>query len=123
MFWTVAQQIGAFLAGGYVAGRMRARWAELNADEVEFRDGMHGALVWSLGIVIGAALLLATAGATARVATDAAAKVASAASMNADPLAYYTDTLLRPGPGKARNSGAPKHPHAPKPFRRKRRPS
>jgi hypothetical protein len=45
IFWTVAQQIGAFLAGGYVAGRMRARWAELNSDEVEFRDGMHGALV------------------------------------------------------------------------------
>ncbi len=106
VFWTVAQQIGAFLAGGYVAGRMRTRWAELNADEVEFRDGMHGALVWSLGIVIGAALLLATAGATARVATDAAAKVA-AASMNADPLAYYTDSLLRPAAARPATAGAP----------------
>jgi hypothetical protein len=105
VFWTVTQQIGAFLVGGYVAGRMRARWAELNADEVEFRDGMHGALVWSLGIVIGAALLLATAGTTARIATDAAAKVASAASINADPLAYYTDTLLRPAPARPATSG------------------
>jgi hypothetical protein len=110
VFWTVAQQIGAFLAGGYVAGRMRARFAELSADEVEFRDGMHGALVWSLGIVIGAALLLATAGATARVATDAVAKVASSASMNADPLAYYTDTLLRPGPARPSTAGAPQTP-------------
>ena len=68
VFWTLVQQIGAFLAGGYIAGRMRAGWAELNADEVEFRDGLHGALVWALGIRIGAALLLATAGApTARV--------------------------------------------------------
>lgn len=110
VFWTVAQQIGAFLVGGYVAGRMRARFAELNADEVEFRDGMHGALVWSLGIVIGSALLLATAGATARVATEAAAKVASAASMTADPLAYYTDTLLRPAPARPATAGAPQTP-------------
>ena len=110
VFWTVAQQIGAFLVGGYVAGRMRARWAELNADETEFRDGMHGALVWSVGIVIGAALLLATAGAAARVATDTAAKVASVASLNPDPLAYYTDTLLRPGPARPATAGAPQTP-------------
>ena len=107
VFWTVAQQIGSFLAGGYVAGRMREQWAGLNSDEVEFRDGMHGALVWSLGIVIGAALLLATAGATARVATDAAGKVASAASTNTDPLAYYTDSLLRPAAARPAAAGAP----------------
>src|SRR5262245_11416091 len=26
VFWVMAQQIGAFLAGGYVAGRMRSQW-------------------------------------------------------------------------------------------------
>jgi hypothetical protein len=97
VFWTVAQQIGAFLAGGYIAGRMRARWAELNADEIEFRDGMHGALVWALGIVIGAMLIFTAAGAATRVATEAVTKAASVAALNADPLAYYTDALLRPG--------------------------
>ena len=106
VFWTVAQQIGAFLAGGYVAGRMRARWADLNADEVEFRDGMHGALVWALGIVIGAMLIFTAAGAATRAATDAVTKAASVAALNADPLAYYTDTLLRPGTARPAAAGA-----------------
>src|SRR5436190_175939 len=44
VFWTMAQQIGAFMVGGYIAGRMRARWAEASADEIEFRDGLHGFL-------------------------------------------------------------------------------
>jgi hypothetical protein len=103
VFWTLVQQIAAFLAGGYIAGRLRTRWAELNADEIEFRDGLHGALVWALGICIGAALLLATAGAATRAASDLATKAMSVAALNTDPLAYYTDTLLRPG--SARPSG------------------
>jgi hypothetical protein len=106
VFWTVAQQIGSFLAGGYVAGRLRARWAELNADEVEFRDGMHGALVWALGILVGAVLVFAAAGTAARVATDAVTKAASVAAVNADPLAYYTDALLRPGTARPAAAGA-----------------
>ena len=105
VFWTLVQQIGAFLAGGYIAGRMRAGWAELNADEVEFRDGLHGALVWALGICIGAALLLATAGAATRAATDLTSKAMSIAGLNTDPLAYYTDTLLRPGPARPAAGG------------------
>src|SRR6185295_12263765 len=28
VFWAMAQQIGAFMVGGYIAGRMRSRWAE-----------------------------------------------------------------------------------------------
>ena len=31
--------IGAYIAGGYVAGRMRTRWHE-TGDEAEFRDGV-----------------------------------------------------------------------------------
>ena len=49
----MTQQIGAFMVGGYVASRMRSRWHEANQDEVEFRDGLHGGLVWAVGIVIG----------------------------------------------------------------------
>jgi cytochrome bd-type quinol oxidase subunit 2 len=53
VFWAMAQQIGAFMAGGYIAGRMRSRWHE-TGHEVEFRDGLHGGLVWAVGVVIGA---------------------------------------------------------------------
>ena len=28
VFWAMVQQIGAFMVGGYVAGRMRSRWHE-----------------------------------------------------------------------------------------------
>src|SRR5690242_13957008 len=34
----------SFGAGGYVAGRMRARWTAAPSDEVEFRDGSNGLL-------------------------------------------------------------------------------
>ena len=97
VFWTLAQQIGSFLIGGYIAGRMRARWAEANPDEVEFRDGLHGGLVWAVGVVIGATLLLSTAGSIARTGTEVVGKAVSAAAANSDPLQYQIDTLLRPG--------------------------
>ena len=32
----MVQQIGSFMAGGYVAGRMRSRWGETNRAEVGF---------------------------------------------------------------------------------------
>ena len=31
VFWAMAQQIGAAMAGAYIAGRMRMRWAEANS--------------------------------------------------------------------------------------------
>ena len=48
--WSLVVTIGSFLLGGYIAGRLRSSWREASADEVAFRDGMHGFLVWSLGI-------------------------------------------------------------------------
>src|ERR1043165_6741987 len=60
VFWAMVQQIGACMAGGYVAGRMRARWHE-TGHEADFRDGLHGGLVWAVGVVTGAALVLSTA--------------------------------------------------------------
>jgi hypothetical protein len=58
-FWTMASQIGAAMIGGYVAGRMRSRMGEIAEHEVEFRDGLHGGLVWAIGVSIGAGLLFA----------------------------------------------------------------
>ena len=106
IFWTLAQQIGAFMIGGYIAGRLRARWAEANEDEVEFRDGLHGALVWALGITIGAMLLFATAGAVARAGADIVGRTATATTNNADTIAYYADAMMRPA-RPATAQGAP----------------
>ena len=101
VFWAMVQQIGSFMAGGYVAGRMRSRWGETNSDEVEFRDGLHGGLVWAVGVAIGAALYLSTAGATIKTGADIAGKAAAAAATNTDPAAYSVDMMLRPGAGRA----------------------
>jgi hypothetical protein len=106
VFWTLAQQIGAFMIGGYVAGRLRTRWAEANADETEFRDGLHGALVWAVGILIGGLLVLSTAGAVARAGVDAVSKAATVAGSNADSISYYADALMRPAARQAAAQGA-----------------
>ena len=95
VFWMMAQQIGASIIGGYVAGRMRSRWGENTEHEIEFRDGLHGGLVWALGVIISAFLLLSAATSIARTGADIAGKAVTAAATNADPLGYSVDTLLR----------------------------
>jgi hypothetical protein len=97
VLWAMMQQIGAFMVGGYVAGRMRARWQATPQHEVEFRDGLHGGLVWAVGIVIGAALFMATAGAAAKTGSELAGKVATAATLPAgEAMDGVLDGLLRP---------------------------
>jgi len=93
VFWVMAQQIATFMAGGYVAGRLRSRWTDANQDEAEFRDGLHGGLVWAVGVVIGAALLMASAGAATRTGVELAGKAVGAA---ASPMDAVLDTMLRP---------------------------
>jgi hypothetical protein len=98
VFWAITQQIGAAMAGGYVAGRMRSRWREPTQHEVEFRDGLHGGLVWAVSILIGAALFMANAGAVLRTGAEVASKTASAAStaIPGDAMDAAIDALLRP---------------------------
>ena len=100
------------MAGGYVAGRMRPRWHDTPQQEVEFRDGLHGGLVWAVGMVIGALLLFAAAGATARTGADVVGKAAVTAAASAtDPMDLVLDTLLRPATvGRAPAATAPTAP-------------
>lgn len=90
-FWSLIVVIGSFLLGGYIAGRLRSPWGEGRADEVAFRDGMHGFLVWSLGIIFSALLAFAAG----VVALQAGARVAESAAQADGALAPATDTLLR----------------------------
>lgn len=96
VFWTMVQQIGAFMAGGYIAGRMRSRWNETTQHEVEFRDGLHGGLVWAVGLVIGVAILMASAGAAARTGIETAGRAAAITASTTDPTDLLLDTMLRP---------------------------
>jgi hypothetical protein len=96
-FWAIFVPILSLLIGGYIAGRMRAAWSS-NLDEVQFRDGVHGLLVWATAIVIGAFLAFAAAGTAAQIGGD----VGSAAIHDRGALvASSVDALLRPAPGAA----------------------
>ena len=90
-FWSIAIPILAFLIGGYLAGRLRSAWAEASLEEVQFRDGMHGVLVWALTIVAGA--LLAFLAATA-AANTGAQLTAGALSGRDAVVAPAIDTLF-----------------------------
>ncbi|HJZ29554.1 MAG TPA: hypothetical protein VKF35_00525 [Hyphomicrobiaceae bacterium] len=97
VLWVMMQQIGAFMVGGYVAGRMRTRWREPAEHEVEFRDGLLGGLVWAVGILIGAVLILLTAGAAAKTGIEIAGRSTSAlAASQSEPMDVVLDAMLRP---------------------------
>ena len=91
VFWSVAVPILSFLVGGYIAGRMRSGWESATSDEVQFRDGMHGLLVWAPSIVAGGLLAFLAAGAIA----NSSAQVAAGAMSNRDAVvAPSIDTLF-----------------------------
>jgi hypothetical protein len=112
-WWSVLVEIGSFFAGGYLAGRMRTRWADATLHEARFRDGAHGFTVWALGVVVGALLVAYAGGAAVHSATQATATVAAgAASGNADAVktsaaSKVTGLLLRPAPRSTAPAGAP----------------
>ncbi|MGI8527622.1 MAG: hypothetical protein ACR2K5_15910 [Pseudolabrys sp.] len=103
-WWAVVVQIGSFFAGGYLAGRMRMRWADSDLDEAQFRDSTHGFLVWALGVLAGALILAMTGTATLKAAAQGGSTIAAgAASGNANtlstsPIDYAVDSMLRPAP-------------------------
>lgn len=76
VFWAIAVPILAFLSGGYIAGRMRSGWEASTSDEVQFRDGIHGLLVWSLSIVAGVLLAFLAAATAAHTGAQLAATAA-----------------------------------------------
>ncbi len=106
--WTVVVQIGSFAAGGYLAGRMRSSWGGSLTDEGRFRDGIHGFMVWAIGVLMGAMVLGFAASTAIQSATQAAAGVggtatfaaaASSGEEGASPADYAIDYLLRPTTG------------------------
>lgn len=106
--WLTFTQLAASAVGGYLAGRLRTRWASLHMDEVYFRDTAHGFLAWGLATLVTAAVLTSAVGTVlsggaragaavaATGAAAAAAPVATAASNAADGAErYYVDAIFR----------------------------
>ena len=85
--------------GGYIAGRLRARWLDTHTDEVYFRDSAHGFLAWAVATVISVAFLASAAttitGGVAAGAGPGAAMAGNGSAMQSR-LNGYGDQLLRP---------------------------
>ncbi|MEO6396296.1 MAG: hypothetical protein ABIO40_10355 [Devosia sp.] len=100
--WLLWVEVSSFMAGGYLTGRMRRRFADATEHEVAVRDGAHGLLVWAGALVLGAVIAVGGLGAAFNAVGSAAATVTTAASNVADdaaeavdPNAYFIDTLFR----------------------------
>lgn len=104
--WLAFMQLAASGIGGYIAGRLRVKWANIHADETHFRDTAHGLLAWSVATLVTVAVLAGGARAALGGAIDAAAVPAQAAASAApamardlgpamDPASYFSDMVLR----------------------------
>ena len=106
--WFTWITVSSFVAGGYVTGRLRRPIEGTTPHEVHVRDGAHGLVVWAVAVVIGTALAtfsLSSAVTTlslssaikggADLAKSGASAMASSVGLNADPMGYQVDTLLR----------------------------
>jgi hypothetical protein len=78
--------------GGYIAGRMRSP-VDASADEVEFRDGTHGLLVWAIAMILTVLMTWAAAQSLTRLAAPSGPSAQSIAGENV--IAFDLDRLFR----------------------------
>ena len=109
--WIIVMQLASSALGGYIAGRLRTRWLNVDPDEVVFRDTAHGFLAWAVATLLTAWLVSSTLASVVSGGVQAGAKVAGGAANAAasgaaaaggeeaksdgDPMAYFTDQLFR----------------------------
>lgn len=117
VLWFAFTQLYSFAVGGYVAGRLRSPAGDTtDRDEIQFRDGIGGLLVWASALVISAVLIASTAAGVTRMAASGAGQaIGSAASVApAAPSAdYLTDVFLRTTTPTPATAGAPAPAAAP----------
>jgi hypothetical protein len=98
--WLIVMQIVSSSMGGYLAGRLRTKWANIHTDEVYFRDTAHGFLAWAVALVITAAFLASAATSMVGGAASAPARGATTTAVQLegqefDPNGYFVDMLFR----------------------------
>jgi hypothetical protein len=123
ILWISFTQLAASAVGGYMAGRLRTKWASIHTDEVYFRDTAHGLLAWAVATLLtamlasgamraalsgaidaGAGVAKVTALAGAGAAAGAAKDATDGAALN--PVDYFSDMLLRTDKAPTDASGA-----------------
>lgn len=89
--WLLLTSLASFALGGYLAGAFRPTVRDATAPTMEFRDGIHGLVVWGLAVLIGAALAFAMPRTSALRSGGAVPTASNAESF----LAFELDRLLR----------------------------
>lgn len=93
--------VGAYALGGYIAGRMRRRLAPATSDEIDFRDGMHGATAWAVATILGAVLVMAQANMAGPALVEregGGAAITQGSGSEPRVVSYEVDRLLRGDP-------------------------
>jgi len=106
--WLAATQIVASGLGGYIAGRLRVKWAYMHGDEVYFRDTAHGFLAWCVATLVTATLVVGSVSSIVSGGVQAGASVVGGAASAATQAAgtavgttdsnqygYFVDSLFR----------------------------
>lgn len=109
--WLILMQVMSSSMGGYLAGRLRTKWANIHTDEVYFRDTAHGFLAWAVALVVTAAFLTSAAtymvgGAASSAAGGAGIATGQADERELDSNGYFVDTLFRSESVKPDSTGA-----------------
>ena len=92
--FTAVSVAAVYLLGGYVAGRLRRGVPDATSDETTARDGLHGLVVWGLGMLVAGTFAASVIGSTARTAGSAAQTVVQAAGSAAGGVAQGAGQLV-----------------------------
>ncbi len=104
--YLIVVALASYGLGGYVAGLLRERFGtSVVLEEVEFRDSIHGLLVWAVATMLTAFLLVVAASAGSRLATQPTGNAGSVAGENT--IALDIDRLLRGERRSAADAGDP----------------
>ena len=101
IIWLAFTQIVASGLGGYIAGRLRVKWANMHGDEVYFRDTAHGFLAWAVATLVAATLIVGSVSSVVGGSVQAGASVASGVTQavgtaaEGEDFGYYVDSLFR----------------------------
>jgi hypothetical protein len=105
--YLIVMAMVASTIGGYLAGRLRTKWAGVHTHEVFFRDTAHGFLAWAFAAVLSAAFLASAAshlatGASVGLGQAVGTAAANQSLLDGVPVNNFVDTLLRADPAANR---------------------
>jgi len=81
--------------GGYLAARLRTRWAGIHSNEVFFRDTAHGLVAWAFATIISATVLTGAASYMVSGVASVAGSAAAQGAASVNPSQIYVDRLFR----------------------------